>query len=51
MLNNDFLNHISIPGCNVENCAYPLCTCAERCAVVKAVSDGYTHFKAIAVST
>ena len=37
-------------GCNVENCAYPLCTCAERCAVVKAVSEGYTHLKAIAVS-
>jgi cytidine deaminase len=27
-------------GCNVENAVYPLCTCAERTAVVKAVSEG-----------
>ena len=38
-------------GCNVENCAYPLCTCAERCAVVKAVSEGQTTFRAVAVAT
>lgn len=37
-------------GCNVENCAYPLSTCAERCAIVKAVSEGCSEFKAIAVS-
>ncbi len=35
----------------MENCVYPLCTCAERCAVVKAVSEGHTEFKAIAVNT
>lgn len=40
-----------ITGCNVENCAYPMCTCAERCAVVKAVSEGYKEFTAVAVST
>lgn len=28
------------PGCNVENCAYPLSTCAERVAITKAVSEG-----------
>ena len=38
-------------GCNVENAAYPLCICAERTAVVKAVSEGELEFEAIAVVT
>lgn len=38
-------------GCNVENAAYPLATCAERTAVVKAVSEGEREFEAIAVVT
>lgn len=38
-------------GCNVENAVYPLCTCAERTAVVKAVSEGHTDIEAIAVVT
>jgi len=38
-------------GCNVENAAYPLCTCAERVAVAKAVSEGEREFEAIAVVT
>jgi cytidine deaminase len=38
-------------GCNVENAVYPLCTCAERAAVVKAVSEGEREFAAIAVAT
>lgn len=38
-------------GCNVENAAYPLCTCAERTAVVKAVSEGEDTFVVIAVVT
>jgi len=38
-------------ACNVENAAYPLCTCAERAAVVKAVSEGEQEFAAIAVVT
>lgn len=38
-------------GCNVENAVYPLCTCAERTAVVKAVSEGQREFAAIAIAT
>lgn len=38
-------------GCNVENAAYPLCTCAERTAVVKAISEGEDKFVALAVVT
>ena len=38
-------------GCNVENASYPLTTCAERTAVVKAISEGEHTFEAIAVVT
>jgi cytidine deaminase len=38
-------------GCNVENASYPLTTCAERVAVVRAVSEGEREFEAIAVVT
>lgn len=36
-------------GCNIENAAYGPSVCAERCAVFKAVSEGYSDFTAIAV--
>ena len=36
-------------GCNVENAAYGSCICAERTAIVKAVSEGYQRFRRIAV--
>ena len=38
-------------GCNVENASYPVSVCAERTALVKAVSDGHRQFEAIAVVT
>ena len=36
-------------GCNIENAAYTPTNCAERTAFFKAVSEGETEFKAIAV--
>ena len=36
-------------GCNIENAAFSPTNCAERTAVFKAVSEGETSFKAIAV--
>lgn len=36
-------------GCNVENASFGASICAERCAILKAVSEGYTSFKKIAI--
>src|SRR5438876_80819 len=36
-------------GCNVEVCTYDGGICAERVAFVKAISEGASRFKAIAV--
>lgn len=36
-------------GCNIENAAYSPGNCAERTAVFKAVSEGKTSFRAIAI--
>lgn len=38
-----------ILGNNIENAAYSATICAERCAFFKALSEGYTDFKAIAI--
>jgi cytidine deaminase len=38
-------------GCNIENAAYPATICAERTALVKAVSEGQHHFEMIVVAT
>lgn len=39
-----------ITGCNVENATYGLTMCAERVALVKALSEGNRTFRALAVS-
>jgi cytidine deaminase len=36
-------------GCNVENATYGLTVCAERVAILKAISEGERGFDAIAV--
>lgn len=38
-----------ITGCNIENATYGLTMCAERVALVKALSDGHAVFTRIAV--
>ncbi|CAF4420948.1 unnamed protein product [Rotaria socialis] len=38
-------------GCNIENASYALATCAERTAVVKAVSEGEKSFKKLAITS
>lgn len=38
-------------GCNVENAAYPVSICAERAALVKAVSEDHRVFTTIVVAT
>ncbi|WP_040195022.1 cytidine deaminase [Clostridium culturomicium] len=36
-------------GCNIENASYGAANCAERTAIFKAVSEGHTSIKKIAV--
>ncbi|TCP53325.1 cytidine deaminase [Tumebacillus sp. BK434] len=38
-----------VTGCNIENAAFPLCCCAERTAIFKAVSEGKAKIQKIAV--
>jgi cytidine deaminase len=38
-------------GCNVENASYPASICAERTALVKAVSEGVQDFETLVVIT
>ena len=39
-----------ITGCNVENASYGLCNCAERTALFKMISDGYTKNDVLAMA-
>ena len=36
-------------GCNIENASFGLTNCAERTAIFKAISEGYSDFKRIAI--
>lgn len=38
-------------GCNVENASYGLTLCAERVALVKALSEGARRFRRLAIAT
>jgi len=38
-----------VTGCNIENATYGLTLCAERVALVKALSEGHTSFVRMAV--
>ena len=38
-----------ITGCNIENATYGLTLCAERVAMFKALSEGHTKFRRVAV--
>ncbi len=40
-----------VTGCNIENASYGLSVCAERVALLKALSEGIKHFRALAVVT
>lgn len=37
-------------GCNIENASFGVTNCAERTAVFKAVSEGFTHFTEIVIA-
>jgi cytidine deaminase len=45
------VNGVVYAGCNIENAAYPSTICAERVALVKAVSEGIRQFSLLAVVT
>jgi cytidine deaminase len=38
-----------VTGCNIENATYGLTVCAERVAMLKALSEGHRGFSAIAL--
>ena len=42
-------NGTVVAGCNIENATYGLTLCAERVALVKALSEGHTVFTRVVV--
>lgn len=40
-----------IGGCNVESSSYGLTCCAERIALFRAIAEGHTSFRGLAVAT
>ena len=46
----ELTNGAIVTGCNIENATYGLTICAERVALVKALSEGHTAFTRIAVA-
>src|SRR3954467_6849884 len=38
-------------GCNVENASYGLTICAERAALARAIAEGETEIRAVAIYT
>ncbi len=40
-----------IGGCNIESSSYGLTCCAERVALYRAIAEGHSSFKALAVAT
>jgi cytidine deaminase len=40
-----------VSGCNVENIVFSESCCAEKVAIMKAISEGHKEFSAIAVAT
>ena len=43
------VDEVIVSGCNIENATYGLTLCAERVALVKALSDGHQVFTRIAI--
>lgn len=41
---------VAYPGCNVENCSYPVGICAERAAMAAAVAHGETKVTVLALA-
>jgi len=50
-INPDTRKRAVYSGCNIENASYGLTICAERVAIFKAVSNGYTWIETMVICT